>query len=205
MARWKLVIAIALGISVTAAHGQEPRAAPARPAKPMTLSAMDYIEIRQLANRYGFAVDTGNNNGYDYADLFSADGEFMRPYARGREQLATLARGGRLGPANTVHYIMNHVIEPTSDGAIGKEYLIELNWDINAAGQDGRGLGSANAQSARGQDNAGRGPVNQWDLIGRKAGELARTGGHYEDIYVKTPVGWRFKKRTYKAAYAAAP
>ncbi|HVZ19641.1 MAG TPA: nuclear transport factor 2 family protein, partial [Vicinamibacterales bacterium] len=55
--------------------------------KPMALTPMDYVEIRQLVARYAFAVDTGNNNGYDYADLFSADGEFMRPYARGREQL----------------------------------------------------------------------------------------------------------------------
>jgi hypothetical protein len=190
MARWKLLIAMALGIGMPVAHGLEPRAAAGPPAKPMTLTAMDYIEIRQLVNRYGFAVDTGNNNGYDYADLFSADGEFMRPYARGREQLAALARGGRLGPANTVHYIMNHVIEPTSDGAIGKEYLIELNWDLNAAGQDGRGQ---NSQSSQG----GQGARGQWDLIGRKAGELARTGGHYEDVYVKTPVGWRFKKRDF--------
>ncbi len=79
---------------------------------------------------------------------------------------------------------MNHVIEPTADGAVGKEYLIELNWEIAPpAGQSGQ----------TGQ----RGPVNQWDLIGRKAGELARTGGHYEDVYVKTPVGWRFKKRDF--------
>src|SRR5262250_2439884 len=90
-------------------------------AKPAALTAMDYIEIRQLVNRYAFALDTGGNNGYDYADLFSADGEFMRPYAKGREQLAALARGGKLGPNNTVHYIMNHVIEPSPEGATGKE------------------------------------------------------------------------------------
>ena len=108
----------------------------------------------------------------------------MRPYAKGREQLAALARGGRLGPNNTVHYIMNHVIEPTPDGAIGKAYLIELNWDI------------APAQAAGGQ-RSGHGPANGWDIVGRKAGELARTGGHYEDVYVKTPVGWRFRKRDF--------
>jgi hypothetical protein len=155
-------------------------------AKVMTLTPMDYIEIRQLVNRYGFALDTGSSNGYDYADLFAADGEFMRPYAKGREQLAALARGPRLGPDNTVHYIMNHVIEPTPDGAIGKAYLIEFNWDIapaQAAGGTGRGSGT--------------GPSNGWDIVGRKAGELARTGGHYEDVYIKTPVGWRFKKRDF--------
>jgi hypothetical protein len=159
----------------------------------MTLTPMDYIEIRQLVNRYAFALDTGSSNGYDYADLFTADGEFMRPYAKGREQLAALARGPRLGPDNTVHYIMNHVIEPTADGAIGKAYLIEFNWDIapaQGAGGNGRG--------------AGAGPANGWDIVGRKAGELARTGGHYEDVYVKTPVGWRFKKRDFIPSVSGA-
>jgi hypothetical protein len=150
-------------------------------AKAMTLTPMDYIEIRQLVNRYAFAHDTGSSNGYDYADLFTADGEFMRPYAKGREQLAALARGPGLGPDNTVQYVMNHVIEPTADGAIGKAYLIEFNWDIAPA-------------QAGGTSN---GPTNGWDLVGRKAGELARTGGHYEDVYIKTPVGWRFKKRDF--------
>ena len=175
------VVAVAAGL-VEAVSGQ------GKSAKPMTLTPMDYVEIRQLVNRYAFAVDTGNNNGFDYADLFSADGEFMRPYARGREQLAALARGGKLGPNNTVHYIMNHVIEPTADGAIGREYLIEFNWDIAPAQPAGRG--AAPRSPANGQ-------ANGWDLVGRKAGELARTGGHYEDVYVKTPVGWRFRKRDF--------
>jgi hypothetical protein len=196
MGKWSTLLTVAIGVGVgvlaTGVRAQEKTSRAA--ARPMTLAPMDYIEIKQLVNRYAFAVDTGSNNGYDYADLFSADGEFMRPYAKGREQLAALARGGRLGPNNTVHYIMNHVIEPTPDGAVGTEYLIELNWDIApAAGQTGRG------QSAPAQGNGGGrgGPANGWDLIGRKAGELARTGGHYEDVYVKTPVGWRFRKRDF--------
>ena len=176
-----VVLVVALAALVGVAGGQVKTT-----AKAMTLTPMDYIEIRQLVNRYAFALDTGSSNGNDYADLFAADGEFMRPYAKGREQLAALARGPRLGPNNTVHYIMNHVIEPTPDGAIGKAYLIELNWDIAPAqGAGGAGRG------------AGTGPTNGWDIVGRKAGELARTGGHYEDIYIKTPVGWRFKKRDF--------
>src|SRR5215472_12837931 len=175
------VLAVALAALVGAASGQ------VKPGvKTLTLTPMDYIEIRQLVNRYAFALDTGSSNGYDYADLFAADGEFMRPYAKGREQLAALARGPRVGPDNTVHYVMNHVIEPTPDGAIGKAYLIEFNWHIapvQATGGTGRG--------------AGAGPANGWDIVGRKAGELARTGGHYEDVYIKTPVGWRFKKRDF--------
>jgi SnoaL-like domain len=209
MVKWSTLLTLAIGVGVLVPGPRAQEKTSRASARPMTLAPMDYIEIKQLVNRYAFAVDTGNNNGYDYADLFSADGEFIRPYAKGREQLAALARGGRLGPNNTVHYIMNHVIEPTPDGAIGKEYLIELNWDIApAAGQNGRGpngqapqgqAAAAQGQAAQGQANGGgrSGPVNGWDLIGRKAGELARTGGHYEDVYVKTPVGWRFRKRDF--------
>jgi hypothetical protein len=40
----------------------------------MALTAMDYIQIKQLVNRYAFALDTASRNGYDYADLFSRDG-----------------------------------------------------------------------------------------------------------------------------------
>jgi hypothetical protein len=176
------VLAVALAAVFAATIGTTSGQVKPR-VKALTLTPMDYIEIRQLVNRFAFALDTGSNNGYDYADLFAPDGEFMRPYAKGREQLAALARGPRLGPDNTVHYIMNHVIEPTPDGAIGKAYLIEFNWAIAPAQATGGG--------------AGTGPANGWDIVGRKAGELARTGGHYEDVYVKTPVGWRFKKRDF--------
>ena len=153
------ILGVALAALVGVTSGQVKSA-----AKAMTLTPMDYVEIRQLVNRYAFALDTGSSNGYDYADLFAADGEFMRPYAKGREQLAALARGPLPGPNNTVQYIMNHVIEPTADGAIGKAYLIEFNWDIapaQATGGAGRG--------------AGTDPANGWDIVGRKAGELART------------------------------
>ena len=210
LAKWKAVLAATIGVGVLipllTVHGQSQPA----PAKPMTLTDLDYIEIKQLVARYGFAVDTGNNNGYDYADLFSADGEFIRPYSKGREQLAALARGGRLGPNNVVHYITNHVIEPTAEGAIGREYLFELTFGQAGRGQNAGGQrGPAASPAAPGPDVAanppppaqgGRGPggaVNQWDMIGRKNGELARTGGHYEDVYVKTSDGWRFKRRDF--------
>jgi SnoaL-like domain len=92
------VLAVALAALVGTTSGQvKPR------VKALTLAPMDYIEIRQLVNRYAFALDTGSNNGYDYADLFAPDGEFMRPYAKGREQLAALAVrvSVRTTPCNT--------------------------------------------------------------------------------------------------------
>jgi hypothetical protein len=87
-----VVLGVALAALVGVAGGQVKSTAKLTPLTPM-----DYIEIRQLVNRYAFALDTGSSNGYDYADLFAADGEFMRPYAKGREHLAALARGPRLG------------------------------------------------------------------------------------------------------------
>ena len=85
-----VVLGVALAALVGVLSGQVKST-----AKAMTLTPMDYVEIRQLVNRYAFALDMGSSNGYDYADLFTADGEFMRPYAKGREQLAALARGPR--------------------------------------------------------------------------------------------------------------
>jgi len=181
MTRTVLTAAIAASLALPLTLDGQTKAAPAANAKAATLTALDYVEIQQLVARYPFAVDTGGNNGYDYADLFTSDGEFMRPYSKGREQLAALARGGTLGPTNTVHYITNHVIEPTSEGAIGREYLFEL--------------GPPQPQGARG--GGGGQPANGWDIVGRKAAELARTGGHYEDVYMKTAQGWRFKRREF--------
>ena len=42
-------------------------------SKPVpALTARDYVQIRQLVSRYAYALDTGGNNGYDFADLFTA-------------------------------------------------------------------------------------------------------------------------------------
>jgi hypothetical protein len=175
-----LAILMAVGlvtlVAVRAQHEGSPGANTA-----MALTAMDYIQIKQLVNKYAFALDTGSNNGYDYADLFTADGVFdsnTRGRTQGRDQLAALARGGKKGPQYINHYIMNHIIEPTADGAIGRQYLIEISHDESA------------------QQGGGGGPVNQWTLVGQKRGSVDQIGGHYEDIYTKTSAGWRFKYRT---------
>jgi len=150
------------------------------------LTALDYFEIEQLAKSYAHAIDTCSNDGYDYADLYTSDGEFVDFYsddgfskggvvrARGREQLARAAGGGAEGCKKPVrgelatpgdgavawngwsHLMANHVITPTADGASGRVYLFTLGM----SGPD----------------------------------SIARDGG-YEDIYVKTSKGWRFRKR----------
>jgi hypothetical protein len=142
------------------------------------LSTQDYIDIQQLAARYSFHIDECSNAGYDYADLYTPDGEFAvsdrwggggkRTFVTtGREALAHVA-GGRDGqcvdpkssPAYGIsHLIVNHVITPTAAGAIGKSYLLAIG-------------------------------------VGGDPTRIERQGG-YEDVYVKTPDGWRFKTRTH--------
>jgi hypothetical protein len=137
----------------------------------LPLTPMDRIQIQQLIARYAFALDTGGRNGYDYADLFTADGLFVgmnqgatgRAY-RGRDSLAALARGGSRNQNYVSHYITNVVLEATPDGARGTQYAI---------------IGDVSEPSGK----------SAWTH-----------GGHYEDTYVKTPDGWRFKTRVFYAS-----
>ena len=150
------------------------------------LSALDYQEITQLINRYAYGIDTCANNGYDYANVFTADGVFIdrnsdagfaaggRVLAQGRDALATLVGGGSRGCATKLvwtdwsHLMLNHEITPSAEGATGRIYLVQLGM---------------------------KGP-----------GTIERHGG-YEDVYVKTAEGWRIKSRTHvrnKAWHAEA-
>ena len=145
-------------------------------AQPSALTALDYQEITQLINRYAYGIDTCANLGYDYANLFTADGVFIdrnsdagfaaggRVLARGRDALATLVGGGSRGCETKLvwtdwsHLMLNHEITATPGGAAGRIYLVQLGMN---------------------------GP-----------GSVARHGG-YEDVYVRTPEGWRIESRTH--------
>ena len=133
MRRIVFALGVAIGVAaITLAQvRQEP---PRRRGAVMALTAMDHIQIKQLVNRYAFALDTGSRNGYDYADLFAPDGVFhsnTRGRTQGRDKLAALARGEKKGPLHVNHYIVNHIIEPTATGAIGRQYLINISHDDN--------------------------------------------------------------------------
>jgi hypothetical protein len=135
----------------------------AQTARPMTLSAADYLEIQQLVARYSYAVDMHGGDGSAYAALFAPDGSFGTE-AKGAAQLAELAaktNKDRSGPAFTRHFVTNVVIKPSPEGATGRSYLVAL--DISETGQPATML----------------------------------HGGHYDDVYVKTPQGWRIKSRAY--------
>ncbi len=150
-----------------------------QPSSPTpVLTALDYLEIEQLVYRYGYALDTGADNGFAYADLYAPDATFTgtnqgpsgRTY-QGRDRLAALARGGKRGPNYVSHYVTNVVIEPAPGGAVGRTYvgILEIG-------------------------NGGNGATSKVDH-----------GGLYNDVYVKTPQGWRFKSRSYFESTSGAP
>jgi hypothetical protein len=87
------------------------------------LSAQDVSEIQQLGARYAYGLDTGADNGYYYADVFTPDGSFGA--TKGRENLAALARegGGRLKLKGYYHVASNFVVERTAEGAAGHQYI----------------------------------------------------------------------------------
>ncbi len=181
---WKKVMVtigtVALALAVAGAQ-QKAKS----PNDVMQLTAQDYIDIQQLAARYGYAIDKCTNSGYDYADLYTPDGVFSiadedgTPSTvkfQGRERLAQADGGGKDGcidPKSVPdrysmnHIVANHVITPAPGGATGKSYLLVI------------GKGDPTAKETANQ------PVR------------AYSWGRYDDFYVKTPKGWRFKSRTH--------
>jgi hypothetical protein len=126
MRRALVVVAIAAAAAGSAVSAQKDKPAAARV---QALTPLDYIEIRQLVARYGYAVDTGADNGLMYADLFAPEGAFLDRTGKattGRDALAAMALRFKRGPQSPFHFLVNHVIEPTADGARGKEYLLQV-------------------------------------------------------------------------------
>src|SRR5215471_17816791 len=76
------LISATLMMPAAARAQQAPPAAPTARAN-MELTALDYFQIQQLVARYAQAIDTCSNSGYDYADLFTADG-FFAPFINGQ-------------------------------------------------------------------------------------------------------------------------
>jgi hypothetical protein len=93
------------------------------------LTPQDYIDIKMLSARYAQIIEHCTNRGYDYAALYTPDGEFggtndwdvpPKRVSKGPDQLAAAANGGPAGcgdPAKWMgtgltHIIVNTVITP---------------------------------------------------------------------------------------------
>ena len=144
----------------------------------MHLTNDDYIQIQQLIARYPFAIDVCSNAGEDYASLYTPDGEFAvsdqwggggnRTFVtKGHDALARVA-GGREGKC----------VDPSTSPAYGLSHMnVNIVITPTATGAVGRSYLIAMG-------------------LGRDLTKFERQGG-YEDEYVKTPAGWKFKTRTH--------
>jgi len=133
-------------------------------------TADDYLAIRQLAARYPHVLNTAANNGNDYADLFTSDGVLVGravPFSQGREQLAALGRLGR---------------SAQNPGGTLQVRHYAMNHVITPTADGATGTQYL-AVIVPGDGQSKPGFVSQ--------------GGRFDDVYAKTPQGWRFKRRTY--------
>jgi hypothetical protein len=148
--------------------------APKKESQAPALTALDYFEIQQLVNRYAFAIDTCSNNGYDYADLYTPDGVFYWGVGGrksvGREQLAEAAGGGKNG--------CQKLERATPEKPIATHVTVNLVIEPSAEGAIGKSY--LVYPGVRG--------------IGADPDHSGHVGG-YQDVYVKTAQGWRFKSR----------
>jgi len=141
----------------------------------LPLTPMDRIQIQQLIARYAFALDTGGRNGYDYADLFASDGVFV---GMNQGQTGRLYRG------------RDSLAALARGGPRNQNYVSHYITNV---------VLEATPDGAKGTQYAIIGDVTQ------PSGKSAWThGGHYEDTYVKTPDGWRFKTRVFYASEGGA-
>ena len=162
-------VLIVLCVTAPAMRAQSPSAAPRE------LTALDYIQIQQLVARYARAIDTCSNNGYDYADLFTPDGAFI-PMINGKPGAKIQGRerlaevsGGGSRGCKNVGWIEQ-----------GVQHLY-VNHIISPTAEGATGTVDMLMIGLGGDPNK------------------IEHDGFYEDTYVRTPQGWRFKQRVHHA------
>ncbi|MGH7634575.1 MAG: nuclear transport factor 2 family protein, partial [Gemmatimonadaceae bacterium] len=154
-------------------------ASPALAQKPaqqhVELTALDYIQIQQLVAKYARAIDTCSNNGYDYADLYTPDGVFL-PMVNGKSITGIQGReklaevsGGGSKGCKDVGWIKQGV------------HHLYVNHIITPTPEGATGTVDMLMIGLGGDPNK------------------IESDGYYEDTYVKTAQGWRFKQRTHHA------
>jgi hypothetical protein len=166
-----LVTASIAVATATAAFAQAPNAPAARAARaPLQLTALDYIEIEQLNRKYAWALDTCTNDGFGYADLYTPDGTFIDGKTGKRWQgreQLAEAAGGNGRGCPFVRMPLSHVIS---------NLVIEATPD----GATGKSYLVYPGKNGKFVDEEHHGH-----------------DGGYQDIYVKTADGWRYKERVH--------
>ena len=139
------------------------------------LTTEDYMEIQQLTAGYPYKIDKCTNSGYDYADQYTDDAVFGvssewgsqgKVWFRGREELAQAGGGGKGGCK----------ARPVVPGRVVTHHIV-TSQVITPTASGASGRSTLLALGVHGDPTA-----IEWQ-------------GGYEDVYVKTPKGWKFKSR----------
>ena len=145
-------------------------------AQQPALTPQDYLAIQQLVSKYAYAIDECTNKGYDYADLYTPDGVFRT--SRGGKVLNTFAGRERLADA------ARGGMADCKDVPWAGIVLVMANHVIEPAPGGATGKVYLIAIGLDGEPGK------------------VEAQGRYDDEYVRTPRGWRFKSRTHVLAAA---
>jgi len=134
------------------------------------LTAQDHVEIQQLVARYSHALDNATDNGNMFAALFTRDG-------------VLIAEDGKTysGRANLAEYA-RRTTGAEAGSLNAKHFSFKAIVEPSADGATGKTLVTLASIGRPGQP------------------ATAVNGGQFWDEFVKTPEGWRIKKRTFVQA-----
>jgi SnoaL-like protein len=163
-------------LSVTLVAIQTPQSS----APVSTLTERDRVEIQELVARYARALSTCAAK--EYAELFTPDGVFVTDDFRGARHRELYGKSGRL---------------------VGRAKLMELveTEEFCLSPKANAPAGPAGGSAARPAPTVTIEPSPE----GARGTAPLGNGGHYEDVYVKTSEGWRFKSRTVFMPPLSAP
>jgi hypothetical protein len=142
-------------------------------AGPRKLSAEDWIEIRQLYSRYPIYIDRITDNGDEFANLWIEDGVWdtspTAPPRRGRKEIAAAAV-----KVSQTNY--------QGGNSLRRHYSsINVLIDPSPEGAVGTSYFSMMKSSAK------EGQASEVEF-----------NGVYNDVFVKTKDGWKFKSRVWR-------
>ena len=93
----------------------------------MSLTVEDRLEIHELYARYAYAFDS--NDGASWADVFTADGRFLRPGEPdivGSDALEAFVGERNAMAPGVSHHTTSITLEDAGDGARGRAYVLVL-------------------------------------------------------------------------------
>jgi hypothetical protein len=166
MFSYRIIVVGAIALHAGLAFGQAPAETKATPVAQLT--ALDYIEIEQLNRKYAWALDTCANDGFDYADLYTPDGTFVDGKTGKRWQgrdELAEAAGGHGKGCPFPKMPLEHVV-------------LNLVIEQTADGATGKSYLVYPGRNGKFVDDEHHGH-----------------DGGYQDTYVKTANGWRYKQR----------